>query len=76
MNQTRLTKLLCLSVLFLCSSVAVHGQTIADKVKGMEKFPGFFPVFGEIHSFTASDGREVSTTSPTAQLERSLLEVA
>jgi hypothetical protein len=40
------------------------------------KFPGFFPVFGEIHSFTASDGREVSTTSPTAQLERSLLEVA
>jgi hypothetical protein len=40
------------------------------------EFPGFFPVFGEIHSFTVSDGRHVSTTSPAAQLESSLLEVA
>jgi hypothetical protein len=39
------------------------------------KFPDFFPVFGEIHSFTASDGRVVSTTSPAAQVE-SLVQVA
>ena len=35
--------LVFLSLLFLCSSVA--GQTIADKVKGMEKFPGFFSFY-------------------------------
>ena len=41
------------------------------------EFPGFFPVFGEIHSFIASDGCKVSsTTSPAAQLESSLVEVA
>jgi len=40
------------------------------------KFPDFFPVFGEIHSFTASDGRQVSTTAAKAQVESSLLEVA
>ncbi|HKV36670.1 MAG TPA: hypothetical protein VJP89_20190, partial [Pyrinomonadaceae bacterium] len=40
------------------------------------KFPDFFPIFGEIHSFTASDGREVSTSSPKLQVESSLLEVA
>jgi hypothetical protein len=39
------------------------------------KFPDFFPVFGEIHSFTASDGRVVSTTSPAAQVE-TLVQVA
>jgi hypothetical protein len=40
------------------------------------KFPDFFPVFGEIHSFTASDGRQVSsTTSPIVQIESSLVEV-
>jgi len=40
------------------------------------KFPDFYPVFGEIHSFTASDGRPVSTTSPIVQIESSLVEVA
>lgn len=40
------------------------------------KFPDFFPIFGEIHSFIASDGREVSTSSPVLQTESSLLEVA
>src|SRR5690349_13796885 len=44
MKKPKLTKLLCLSVLFLCSSVA-QAQTIADKVKGMEKFPGFFTFY-------------------------------
>src|SRR5689334_7354355 len=43
MKKPKLTKLLCLSLLFLCSSVA--GQTIADKVKGMERFPGFFTFY-------------------------------
>jgi hypothetical protein len=28
-----------------------------------KKFPEFYPVFGEIHSFTASRGQAVSTTS-------------
>jgi hypothetical protein len=32
------------------------------------KFPDFYPVFGEIHSFAASDGQQVSTTSPVAQV--------
>ena len=40
------------------------------------KFPDFFPVFGEIHSLTASDGRDVSTSSPVLETESSLLEVA
>lgn len=40
------------------------------------KFPDFFPIFGEIHSFTASDGRKVSTSSTVLQAESSLLEVA
>jgi hypothetical protein len=39
------------------------------------KFPDFFPIFGEIHSFTASDGRQVSINSPVVRTE-SLLEVA
>jgi hypothetical protein len=34
-----------LFLLFLCSSVAVCAQTITDKVKGMEKFPGFFTFY-------------------------------
>jgi hypothetical protein len=40
-----------------------------------QKFPDFFPVFGEIHSFTASDGRRVSTSSLAAEAE-TLVEVA
>lgn len=41
-----------------------------------QEFPDFFPIFGEIHSFIASNGREVSTTSSEARVESSLLEVA
>ena len=41
----KLTRLICLSVLFLCSSVSAYSQTIADKVKGMERFPGFFTFY-------------------------------
>lgn len=40
------------------------------------KFPDYFPVFGEIHSFTASDGRHVTTSSPVVQSQSSLVEVA
>ncbi len=40
------------------------------------KFPDFYPVFGEIHSFAASDGQQVSITSPVVQTESSLVEVA
>jgi hypothetical protein len=40
------------------------------------KFPDFFPVFGEIHSFTASAGRQVSIASPVSQAESSLVQVA
>jgi len=40
------------------------------------KFPDFFPVFGEIHSFTASDGRKSSSITSVAQAESSLVEVA
>ncbi|HEY2963722.1 MAG TPA: hypothetical protein VGJ37_14985 [Pyrinomonadaceae bacterium] len=40
------------------------------------KFPDFFPVFGEIHSFSASDGRQVSSHLPVAQTESSLVQVA
>src|SRR6476661_8602692 len=32
-------------LVLLCSSVAVYSQSIADKVKGMEKFPGFFTFY-------------------------------
>src|SRR5688572_12563157 len=34
---------LFLSVFLLCGSA--HAQTITDKVKGMEKFPGFFTFY-------------------------------
>ena len=40
------------------------------------KFPDFFPVFGEIHSFTASDGRQVMTGPAALPAESSLVEVA
>jgi hypothetical protein len=33
------------------------------------QFPDFFPIFGEIHSFTASSGSEVPTDSPERQHE-------
>jgi len=40
------------------------------------KFPDFFPVFGEIHSFTASDARRFSTLAVVEQVESSMVEVA
>lgn len=47
------------------------------RLKVIERnYPAFFPIFGEIHSFTASDGREVSASLPVLQTESSLLEVA
>lgn len=39
------------------------------------KFPHFYPVFGEIHSFVASDGKKVPTKSETAELSLVQLEV-
>ena len=40
------------------------------------KFPDLYPVFGEIHSFKASNGQAVATTLPIVQTESSLIEVA
>ena len=40
------------------------------------KFPNFFPVFGEIHSFTAGAAPVVSTNIPAAQHELATVEVA
>jgi hypothetical protein len=40
------------------------------------RFPDFFPLFGEIHSFSASDGRQVLSDLPIAQTESSLVQVA
>lgn len=39
------------------------------------KYPEYYPIFGEIHSFTASDGHQLSTL-PTVQIESSLAKVA
>ena len=39
------------------------------------KFPHFYPVFGEIHSFIASDGKKVQTRSEAAELSLVQLEV-
>lgn len=41
-----------------------------------KKHPEYYPLFGEIHSFFASDGCKVSTNLPTAQVESSLARVA
>ncbi|HEY2963926.1 MAG TPA: zinc-dependent metalloprotease [Pyrinomonadaceae bacterium] len=38
-------KLVCFSLWFLCLSLAVQAQSITDKVKGMQKFPGFFTFY-------------------------------
>jgi hypothetical protein len=40
------------------------------------KYPEYYPLFGEIHSFTASDGHQLSTNLPTVQIEPSLAKVA
>ena len=39
------------------------------------KFPEFYPVFGEIHSFTASRGKSVSTL-PAAERELAAVQVS
>jgi hypothetical protein len=41
-----------------------------------KKFPEFYPVFGEIHSFTASRGKAVSTTLPAAERELAAVQVS
>jgi hypothetical protein len=42
-----------------------------------QKFPDFFAVFGEIHTFTASNGEPVATPPLTeVQAESSLVEIA
>ena len=41
----KLPKLFCLYLWFLCLSVAVQAQSISEKVKGMQKFPGFFTFY-------------------------------
>jgi len=40
------------------------------------KYPEYYPIFGEIHSFAASDGHQLSTNLPTVQIESSLAKVA
>jgi hypothetical protein len=40
------------------------------------KYPEYYPLFGEIHSFTASDGHQLSTNLPTIEVEPSLAQVA
>jgi hypothetical protein len=39
------------------------------------KFPEFYPVFGEIHTFTASRGQAVSTSSAAAEQELAAVQV-
>ena len=41
-----------------------------------KKYPEYYPIFGEIHSFIAADAAKVSTNLPTVQVESSLAEVA
>ncbi len=43
---------------------------------GQRKFPDFYPVFGEIHSFTAADGRAVSTDISGARQELAVAEIS
>ncbi len=40
------------------------------------RFPAFYPVFGEIHSFTASDGRKAPTDAPVVEQEPASVEVS
>jgi hypothetical protein len=47
------------------------------RLKVIERqFPDFYPVFGEIHSFTASDGRKVRTNSSVVQVWSSVVQAA
>jgi hypothetical protein len=41
-----------------------------------EEFPEFYPIFGEIHSFTASRGQAVSTSLSTAERELAAVQVS
>jgi len=41
-----------------------------------KKFPEFYPIFGEIHSFTASRGTAVSSTLPAAERELAAVQVS
>ncbi len=41
-----------------------------------KKFPEFYPVFGEIHSFTASRAHAVSTIPPTEERELAAVQVS
>jgi len=41
----KLLKIFCLCLWFLCSSAAAHAQSITEKVKSMQKFPGFFTFY-------------------------------
>ena len=40
------------------------------------KFPDLYPVFGEIHSFKAADGKPPAISLPEVRTEASLIEVA
>ena len=40
------------------------------------KFPDFYPVFGEIHSFTASRGKGVFTTPSAVERELAAVQVS
>src|SRR5688572_16132426 len=41
-------------------------STVAERLCEL-KLPNFFPVFGEIHSFTAANGQEVAANIPVVQ---------
>jgi hypothetical protein len=41
-----------------------------------QKFPDFYPVFGEIHAFVADNGQPVAANLPAAQAESSFVAVA
>jgi hypothetical protein len=43
---------------------------------GERRFPDFYPVFGEIHSFTASRGASVPASAPAGEREPARLEMA
>jgi hypothetical protein len=54
------------------------GEALSEVVVKLcqQKYPEYYPTFGEIHSFTASDACPVSITLPLAQAESPLAQVA
>jgi hypothetical protein len=55
------------------------GEKALDRVRPNlleRKFPDFYPVFGEIHSFTASDGLKASGGDAPAEREMAAIEVS